>query len=195
MSNHLTLTGNVVRDPELRYAANGTARVVLPVATNRRFQPKGAEQATEVVSFFTVIVWGTLAEHVSESLMKGDRVTVSGRVEQRSWVDEAQQRHSSFEIVADDVAASLRFRSARIDRTARASVANEDLPGEVTATGFDEPGESTSDGSGLLTSFPGSNPPRADGHDSAGPDSAGHQSAGRATSLSDAFHEEYAAAS
>ncbi len=120
MSNHLTLTGNIVRDPELRYTAGGSPRAVMPVATSRRFQAKGADQPTEVTSFFTVIVWGQLAEHVSESLRKGDRVTISGRVEQRSWVDEAQQRHSSFDIVADDVAASLRFRTARIDRTARA---------------------------------------------------------------------------
>ncbi len=119
MSNHLTLTGNVVRDPELRYTAGGTPRVVMPVASTRRFQPKGADQATEATSFFTVIIWGELGEHAAESLAKGDRVTVSGRVEQRTWLDEAQQRHTSFDIVADDVAASLRFRTAKIDRTER----------------------------------------------------------------------------
>lgn len=122
MSNHLTLTGNIVRDPELRYSASGVARTVMAVATTRRFQAKGADQPTEVTSFFTVIVWGMLAEHVTESLVKGDRVTVSGRVEQRSWVDEDEQKRSSFDIVADDVAASMRFRTVRIDRTARAEL-------------------------------------------------------------------------
>jgi single-strand DNA-binding protein len=119
MSNHLTLTGNVVREPEIRFTASGNARLVMPVATNRRFQAKGSDTPTEVASFFTVIVWGQLAEHVGESVKKGDRVTVTGRVEQRTWTDENEQRHQSFEIVADDVAASLRFRSAAIDRNLR----------------------------------------------------------------------------
>ncbi len=149
MSNHLTLTGNVVRDPELRYTAGGSPRVVMPVATTRRFQAKGADQPTEVTSFFTVIVWGQLGEHVAESLFKGDRVTISGRVEQRSWVDEAQQRHSSFDIVADDVAASLRFRTAKIDRTARVAY-------EPPAEG---PSEILSESSTLASSFASSQVP------------------------------------
>ncbi len=151
MSNHLTLTGNIVRDPELRYSASGIARTVMAVATTRRFQAKGADQPTEVTSFFTVIVWGSLAEHVAESLVKGDRVTVSGRVEQRSWVDEDEQKRSSFDIVADDVAASMRFRTVRIDRTSRADAqaaaptvaASEstELPesGEAPSTAFEDP--------------------------------------------------------
>jgi single-strand DNA-binding protein len=134
MSNHLTLTGNVVREPQLGFTASGNARLAMPVATNRRFQAKGSETPTEVVSFFTVIVWGQLAEHVAETISKGDRVTVTGRVEQRTWTDEHEQRHQSFEIVADDVAASLRFRTAKIDRTTRiVAPTGETTGGEITA--------------------------------------------------------------
>jgi single-strand DNA-binding protein len=129
MSNHLTLTGNVVREPELRFSASGSPRLVMPVATNRRFLAKGSDTPTDVASFFSVIVWGQLAEHVAESICKGDRVTVTGRVEQRTWTDENEQRHQSFEIVADDVAASLRFRTAKIDRASRVlAVASDETP-------------------------------------------------------------------
>jgi single-strand DNA-binding protein len=141
MSNHLTLTGNVVREPEVRFTASGNARLVMPVATNRRFLAKGSDTPTEVASFFSVIVWGQLAEHVAESVKKGDRVTVTGRVEQRTWTDEHEQRHQSFEIVADDVAASLRFRTAAIDRTLRVLPVTEGLEAQAAESG--ESGEST----------------------------------------------------
>jgi single-strand DNA-binding protein len=147
MSNHLTLTGNVVREIELKFTASGNARLVMPVATNRRFQAKGSDTPTEVTSFFTVIVWGSLAEHVAESVKKGDRVTVSGRVEQRTWFDAAEQRHNSFEIVADEVAVSLRFRTVKVDRPARETpdvVASEFEPeiqtdAQISAHQEDEP--------------------------------------------------------
>ncbi len=136
MSNHLTLTGNVVREPEVRFTPSGNTRLVMPVATNRRFTAKGSDTPTEVTSFFTVIVWGQLAEHVAESIQKGDRVTVNGRVEQRTWFDEQEQRHQSFEIVADDVAASLRFRTAKIDRPARVAAVAD---GETSPLPIDAP--------------------------------------------------------
>jgi single-strand DNA-binding protein len=132
MSNHLTLTGNVVRDIELKFTASGNPRLVMPVATNRRFQAKGSDTPTEVTSFFTVIVWGQLAEHVAESVIKGDRVTISGRVEQRTWFDDAEQRHNAFEIVADEVAVSLRFRTAKLDRPVRVVSSQEIADGDVS---------------------------------------------------------------
>lgn len=119
MSNHITLTGNITRDPELKFTASGQGRTVLTIATNRRFFPKGAAEPTEVTAFFTVVAWSQLAEHVCESLRKGDRVTVSGRLDQRTWTDENGQPHSAFEVAADDVAASVRFRTVNIDRPQR----------------------------------------------------------------------------
>jgi single-strand DNA-binding protein len=119
MTNHITLIGNVTRDPELRFTTSGQARTMITVATNRRFQAKGATEPTEITAFFSVVAWGQLAEHSTESLRKGDRVTVSGRVDHRKWVDADGQNHDSFDVIADDVALSLRFRTAEVDRTRR----------------------------------------------------------------------------
>jgi single-strand DNA-binding protein len=133
MTNHITLTGNVTRDPELRFTTTGQARIVVAIATNRRFQAKGAAEPTEITSFFSVVAWGSLAEHAAESLKKGDRVTVTGRVDQRSWIDDNGQPHSSFEVVADELALSLRFRSAEVDRARRESAPTRMNDGGVQA--------------------------------------------------------------
>jgi single-strand DNA-binding protein len=134
MTNHITLIGNVTRDPELRFTATGQARTMISVATNRRFQAKGATEATEVTAFFTTVAWGQLAEHSVESLRKGDRVTITGRVDHRKWVDENGQSHNSFDVIADDVALSLRFRTAEVDRTKRESAPDvvSDQPVDAT---------------------------------------------------------------
>jgi single-strand DNA-binding protein len=121
MSNHISLVGNVTRPLELRYTANGTPRLLIPIATSRRFLAKGSEEATEVTSFFTAIAWGALAEHAATSLLKGDRISITGRVEQRTWIDAEEKKHNAFEVVADDVAVSLRFRTAAIDRPQRST--------------------------------------------------------------------------
>ncbi len=149
MTNHITLIGNVTRDPELRFTTSGQARTMITVATNRRFQAKGAAEPTDITAFFTVVAWGQLAEHSTESLRKGDRVTVSGRVDHRKWVDADGKSHDSFDVIADDVALSLRFRTAAVDRTARVQPgATAELNAEATGPSTDEPSEpdATSDG-------------------------------------------------
>jgi single-strand DNA-binding protein len=118
MSNHITVTGNLTREPQLDYISNGTAKLTTSVASSRWVGKKG-EGGTEYTSFFNVVVWGGLAEHCMESLKKGDRVTLVGRLDQRSYVDEQHNRRTVFEVVAEEVAVSLRFRTAMIDRPVR----------------------------------------------------------------------------
>jgi single-strand DNA-binding protein len=130
MSNHISLVGNITRALELRYTANGTPRLVIPIATSRRFQAKGSDEPTEVTSFFTAVAWGALAEHAATSLLKGDRVSITGRVEQRTWMDAEERKHNAFEVVADDVAVSLRFRTAVIDRPERSAAQPVDSVGD-----------------------------------------------------------------
>jgi single-strand DNA-binding protein len=98
------------------------------LAVNRRFQKAGSTSWEESTSFFDVICWRDLAEHVALSLAKGMRVLVSGRLEQRSWETDDGERRSKVELVADEVGPSLRYATAEVQRPARHGV---DEPAEV----------------------------------------------------------------
>ena len=118
--NSITIVGNITRDPELRFTPSGQANARLGVAVNRRWQDKGSGEWNEATSFFDVICWRELAENVSESLKRGTRVIVTGRLEQRTWEQEGNKR-SVVEIIADEVAPSLRWATAKVEKTERRS--------------------------------------------------------------------------
>lgn len=107
--NSVTVVGNVTRDPELRYTSAGLAVCNFSVASNRRWLNKSTNNWEEKVSFFDVTVWSDQGQNVAESLRQGDRVVVTGRMEQRSWETETGDKRSKIEIVADVVAASLEW--------------------------------------------------------------------------------------
>ena len=113
-----TITGNLTREPEIRYTKDGQASAQLSVAVNRRFRDQGGE-FQEQTSFFDVICWRDLAEHVAMSLAKGQRVIVTGRIEQRSWDTDDGGRRSKVEIVAEEAGPSLRFATAEVHRAER----------------------------------------------------------------------------
>lgn len=117
--NTITVVGNLTRDPEIRYTAGGQANAKLAVAVSRRWNNKQTNEWEERTSFFNVVVWGEMADHCSESLQKGNRVIVTGRLEQRSWETEQGEKRSVVEIVADEVAPSLRWATAEVKRTER----------------------------------------------------------------------------
>ena len=117
--NTVTIAGNLTRDPEIRYTRDGQATVTFGLAVNRRWQNRQTSQWEESTSFFDVVAWRELAENVALSLTKGARVTVSGRLEQRSWETDDGERRSRIELVADDIGASLRFATAEVQRTQR----------------------------------------------------------------------------
>lgn len=114
MNAEITVVGNLTKDPELRYLTSGTALATFSVAVNRRYMKDNAW--VEDTSFFDVIAWRDLADHVTESVAKGDRVIVSGRLEQRSWENDAGEKRSKVEIVADDVGPSLRWATTTVTR-------------------------------------------------------------------------------
>lgn len=116
--NSITIVGNVTRDPELRFTPTGQANARLGVAVNRRWQDKATGEWQEATSFFDVVCWRELAENVGQSLKKGTRVVVTGRLEQRTWEKEGEKR-SAVEIVADEVAPSLRWATATVEKTER----------------------------------------------------------------------------
>lgn len=117
--NTVTIVGNVTRDPEIRYTAGGQANANFGVAVNRRWMNRQTNDWEERTSFFNVVAWREMAENVAESIGKGTRVVVTGRLEQRSWETENGEKRSVVEIVADEVAPSLRFATAAITRNER----------------------------------------------------------------------------
>ena len=117
--NTITVVGNLTRDPEIRYTAGGQAKATLGIAVSRGWVNKQTNEREERTSFFNVIVWGEMADHCSESLQKGNRIIVTGRLEQRSWDTEQGEKKSIVEIVADEVAPSLRWATAEVKRTER----------------------------------------------------------------------------
>lgn len=117
--NSVTIVGNVTRDPELRFTASGQATATFGVAVNRRWQNRQSSEWEEATSYFNVVCWRELAENVAESLHKGSRVLVTGRLEQRSWEDQAGAKKSIVEIVAEEVGPSLRWASAQVTRNER----------------------------------------------------------------------------
>ena len=118
MSNNVTLIGNLVDDPELRFTPSGVALAKLRFAVNRRWRGQDGEWQ-EDTSFFTGTVWREQAEAVAESLQKGTRVIVTGRLEQRSWETEQGDKRSVVEIQIDEVGPSLRWATASVNKTQR----------------------------------------------------------------------------
>lgn len=112
--NTVTVVGNITRDPELRFTPSGAAVATFGLAWNRK-----GRDGEEIVSFFDVTAWNQMAENVSESLTKGMRVVVYGRLEQRSWESQDGDRRSKVEIIADEVAPSLRWATAEVQRNER----------------------------------------------------------------------------
>ena len=118
-TNSITISGNITRDPEMRYTPSGVSKVSFGVAVNRSWRNQQTQEWEEQTSFFNVVAWRQLAENASATLTKGTRVVVSGRLEQRSWETEAGEKRSIVEVVADDIAPSLRFATAEIHKVER----------------------------------------------------------------------------
>jgi single-strand DNA-binding protein len=129
MSNTTTVTGNLTREPEIRYTREGHASTVLGVAVNRRWQDRETREWEETTSFFDVVCWRELAENVALTLAKGMRVMVTGRLEQRSWETDEGERRSKVEIVAEEIGPSLRFATAEVQRTQRRAASDGDGEG------------------------------------------------------------------
>lgn len=119
--NQVTLVGNITDDPELRFTPSGQAVANFTVAVNRRFRNNQTnEWEDRLDGFFRCSCWRDQAENVAESITKGTRVVVVGRMQQRSWDDaESGQKRSTIEIQVDEVAPSLRWATATIQKSQR----------------------------------------------------------------------------
>ncbi|CAI38247.1 single-stranded DNA-binding protein [Corynebacterium jeikeium] len=116
----ITVVGNIVADPELRYTPNGAAVANFRVAsTPRRYDQQAGQFVDGEPLFLTCNVWRQPAENVANSLSKGDRVIVTGRLRQRSYDDRNGERRTVFEIEVEEVGPSLRFATADINKSFR----------------------------------------------------------------------------
>ena len=121
----ITIAGNLTRDPELHNVNGGKSVARFSVAENRRWaDSNGAAQ--EAVTYLDIVAWGPMADHVAASLHTGDRALVTGRLEQSSWEAPDGSRRTKHELVATEVAASLRYAEASVNRAARAVAEPDD---------------------------------------------------------------------
>jgi len=118
MDSTVTIVGNMTRDAELRYTAGGVAVASFGVVFNKRTKNEDGKWEDGDAQFFDVTCWRSLAENVAESLEKGTRVVVSGRLEYQTWEKDGEKK-SKVQIVADEVGPSLRWATAEVSKTER----------------------------------------------------------------------------
>jgi single-strand DNA-binding protein len=128
---HVTLTGNLTDDPELKFTPNGHPVATFRLAVTARVKD-GDSWRDGDTSYFRVNVWRQLADHVTESLSKGDRAVVIGRLKSRSWETPEGDKRSVVEVEADEVAPSLRWAIAKPERAtngkSKGGEFNDDAP-------------------------------------------------------------------
>lgn len=116
----ITVVGNLVADPELRFTPSGAAVANFRVASTPRFFDKNSNEWKDGESLFlTCNVWRQYAENVSESLSKGMRVIIVGRLKQRSWETREGEKRTVMEIDVDDVGPALKSATAKVSRVDR----------------------------------------------------------------------------
>ena len=118
----ITIAGNLVDDPELRFTPAGQPVAKFRVASTPRFRDNATGEWKDGDSLFlTCNVWRQAAENVAESLTRGMRVIVSGRLRQRSYETKEGEKRTVYEVEVDDVGPSLRNASAKVNRAARSN--------------------------------------------------------------------------
>src|ERR1700726_5122232 len=118
----ITVIGNLVDDPQLRYTPTGQAVANFRVASTPRFMDRATNEWKDGDSLFlSCNVWRQAAENVAESLQRGMRVIVSGRLRQRSYETKEGEKRTVYEVQVDDVGPSLRNASAKVNKVARSS--------------------------------------------------------------------------
>lgn len=114
----ITIVGNTVADPELRYTSNGAAVTNFRVATTpRRYDSQSGQYVDGEPLFMSCNVWKQHAENVANTLTKGMRVIVTGRLRQRSFETQQGEKRTVFEVEVDEVGPALRYATAQVTKT------------------------------------------------------------------------------
>src|SRR4051812_33655010 len=116
----ITLVGNLVDDPELRFTPSGAAVAKFRIASTPRFMDRATNEWKDGESLFlTCNVWRQAAENVAESLQRGMRVIVQGRLKQRSYETKEGEKRTVYEVEVDELGPSLRNATAKVNKTSR----------------------------------------------------------------------------
>ena len=135
--NSVTLVGNITDDPELRFTPSGAAVANFTVAVNRRFKNASGQWEDKLDGFFRCSCWRDMAENVAESLQKGTRVMVVGRLQEQRWEDQEGGKRSRIEIQVDEVGPSLRWATASVQKSNRSTGAQSGQGGGAQGGGGD----------------------------------------------------------
>ncbi|MBT2588482.1 single-stranded DNA-binding protein [Arthrobacter sp. ISL-95] len=118
----ITVIGNLTSDPELRFTPSGSAVANFTIAsTPRTFDRQSNEWKDGETLFLRASVWREAAENVAESLTKGTRVIVSGRLKSRSYETKEGEKRTVIELEVDEIGPSLRYANAKVNRTQRSN--------------------------------------------------------------------------
>jgi single-strand DNA-binding protein len=119
---NITLIGNLTDDPELRFTPSGAAVAKFRVASTPRYMDKQTGEWKDGEALFLACnVWRQAAEHVAESLQRGTRVIVSGRLRQRSYETREGEKRTVYELEVDEIGPSLRYATAKVQKMSRSS--------------------------------------------------------------------------
>ncbi|SED87937.1 single-strand DNA-binding protein [Streptomyces sp. 3213] len=154
----ITIVGNIAADPELRFTPSGAALVKFSVASTPRHYDKTSGQWQDgTAMFLRCTAWRDLAQHIAESLTKGMRVVVTGRLRQHNWKTDQGENRSMLGLEIDDIGPSLQFATAKVERVQRNGAAKS---GPATdAWNTPAPAEAAPAAGGWGTPPPGDEPP------------------------------------
>ena len=152
----LTITGNLVEDPELRFTPAGQPVAKFRVASTPRYLDKASGEWKDGDGLFlTCNVWRQMAENVAESLQRGMRVIVQGRLRQRSYETKEGEKRTVYEVEVDEVGPSLRNASAKVNKVTRSgNGASTGKPASTSSSGSKEAGPWASEGPGGYSDEP-----------------------------------------
>jgi len=158
---NLTMIGNLVSDPELRFTPSGAAVAKFTVASTPRYLDKTTNEWKDGDSLFLQCqIWRQAAENVAESLTKGMRVIVSGRLKQRSYETKEGEKRTVFEVEVDEVGPSLRNATAKVTKVARQTGGGYTAPAAAATTAStDDPWSAAPVGGGWSTTPSDDAPP------------------------------------
>jgi single-strand DNA-binding protein len=120
---HVTITGNLTDDPEVSFTPAGAAVCNFRLAVTPRIR-QGDRWTDGDTSFFRITAWRDLATHIGDSLSKGDRVIVQGQLRTRSWETPEGERRSVVEVQAEEAGPSLKWATAKPQRTGKPKAGN-----------------------------------------------------------------------